>query len=423
MAINLLKNLNFAEIINNNDAITESGKEMLKRYRGFCYSNPVSCSTVNSFVNEAKNFRFDTGLVNIMESVLNYINENNISWKLASACEKINNNDSTYSYIAKLGVGQVEKLLEMKESDVVSYIKSGALKNVQYIPEFRAICKNVYKTTVNEVKNEQFTVTNPVSYVLLENNAQIFSVLGKTYCIEDNTIFEYKCDDETFNTVNAHLQGLKKVDENLEYEYKTTLTGPVTKYVISDDCITFTRGNNINESFDKAENFLQYSDNLSKTMPAYERVNFMNIANAIAQVYENMDNIVVLDCVNLINTTNGTSCAIIECEDETAVDVYRSYQHGNGFTNYNTISEACKEVQRIANVNVSGLFTERINEEAKKADPEGYEEIKEQLSEAKANKINERRQRIAFLAEKYKNDPTRIALLNHTAKELSLLDA
>ena len=28
-----------------------------------------------------------------------------------------------------------------------------------------------------------------------------------------------------------------------------------------------------------------------------------------------------------------------------------------------------------------------------------------------------------FLAEKYKNDPTRIALLNHTAKELSLLDA
>ena len=41
MAINLLKNLNFAEIINNNDAITESGKEMLKRYRGFCYSNPV----------------------------------------------------------------------------------------------------------------------------------------------------------------------------------------------------------------------------------------------------------------------------------------------------------------------------------------------------------------------------------------------
>ena len=201
------------------------------------------------------------------------------------------------------------------------------------------------------------------------------------------------------------------------------MTGPVTKYVISEDCITFTRGNNINESFDKTENFLQYSDNLSKTMPAYERVNFMNIANAIAQVYENMDNIVVLDCVNLINTTNGTSCAIIECEDEAAVDVYRSYQHGNGFTNYNTISEACKEVQRIANVNVSGLFTERINEEAKNADPEGYKEIKEQLSEAKANKINERRQRIAFLAEKYKNDPTRIALLNHTAKELSLLDA
>ena len=72
---------------------------------------------------------------------------------------------------------------------------------------------------------------------------------------------------------------------------------------------------------------------------------------------------------------------------------------------------------------VTAYIYNKVYEEAKNADPEGYEEIKEQLSEAKANKINERRQRIAFLAEKYKNDPTRIALLNHTAKELSLLDA
>ena len=423
MAINLLKNLNFSGIINNTEAITESGKEMLKRYRGYCYSNPVNCSVVNNFVNEVKNFRFDTGLVNIMESVLNYINANKISWRLATVCENINNNDSTYNYIAKVGVGQVEKLLEMNESDVVSYIKSGALKSVQYIPEFRSVCKDVYKSTINEVRTETYTISNPISYVIIKENKQIFSVYGKTYEIDsEGSIAECQCGDKLFNKINSHLQGLKKVEENLTYEYQTSITGPKTKYIISENFIAFNRGKNISETFEDAASFRQYVDTLSKTMPAYERVNFMNISESIAEVFENMDNIVVLDCVNLINSSNGTTCAIIESKEEAAVDVYRSYQQGNSFTNFLTISEACKAVQNVANVNVTNLYTERINEEARKADPFGYDEIKEQLEESKTNQITERRQRIAMLAEKYKNDPTRIALLNHAAKELSMLD-
>ena len=92
MSIKLLKDLNFAEKINANEAITEAGIEILKNYRAYVYSNPATCGIVNGFVLEASKLGFDTGLMSILESVNKFISENNISWKLASACESIRNN-------------------------------------------------------------------------------------------------------------------------------------------------------------------------------------------------------------------------------------------------------------------------------------------------------------------------------------------
>ena len=92
MNIKLLKDLNLAGKINECEAITEAGKEMIKGYKGYLFTNPSTCGLVNSFVREAQKYSFDTGLTSILESVLSFINENNISWKLATACESITNN-------------------------------------------------------------------------------------------------------------------------------------------------------------------------------------------------------------------------------------------------------------------------------------------------------------------------------------------
>ena len=168
MSIKLLKDLQFAEKLNSTEAITEAGKEILKNYRSYCYSNAATYGIVNGFVLEASKVSFDTGLMSILESVNKFISENNISWKLATACESILNNNSTYNYINKLGVQQVEKLLEMSEADIVSYIKAGSLKNIQYIPEFRQICKEIYKQHINEVSAPTYTIKTPVSFVLCQ---------------------------------------------------------------------------------------------------------------------------------------------------------------------------------------------------------------------------------------------------------------
>ena len=208
MSTKLLTNLNFAELISKNEAITEAGKEMLSRYKGYCYSNPVSCGLVNSFIAEASKYGFDSGLTNILESVNSFIKENNISWKLASACESISANNSPYNYLNKtIGVQQVEKLLEMDEANVVSYIKAGSLKGIQFIPEFRAICKEVYKTQVTEAQAVTYNVVNPISYVFEndETKDKYFAVYGKIFKINEEKVeLVNECPDEKFSRINIY---------------------------------------------------------------------------------------------------------------------------------------------------------------------------------------------------------------------------
>lgn len=420
MSVKLLKDLNFTEIINNTSAVTEAGKDMLNNYRGYVYSNPVSCTVVNNFVHEASNFGFDTGLVSILESVTKFINENNISWKLASACESISSNNNTYGYLAKVGIERVEKLLEMKETDVVSYIKAGCLKSIQFIPEFRNICKEVYKTSIVEQHTPAYSIVNPISYVMNENNIQYISVLGKTLAISEGKVDEAVCKDVTFNNVNALLESFKSENDTLVYEYETTMHDKI-KFVIEEGKLTMTKGVNV-EEFDTVAKFNEHANMISRVMPMNEKMNFMKVVSGVSQVFEHIDNIVVLDCTKLISTSTGTVCAITEAENNVNLTVFRSYNAGTSSNNFDFMVEALKNVTKVAGLDLKHLYEERINEDCKKENPEETAAIQEQLNESKQAKLDVRKKQIAMLAEKYKNDPAKITLLNSLARELALLD-
>jgi hypothetical protein len=420
MSVKLLKDLNFTEIINGTSAVTEAGKDMLNNYRGYVYSNPVNCTVVNNFVLEASKFGFDTGLVSILESVNKFINENNISWKLASACESISNSNNTYGYLAKVGIERVEKLLEMKETDVVSYIKAGALKSIQFIPEFRSICKEVYQTSIVEQHTPAYSIVNPISFILNEGNTQYISVLGKTFAITEGVISEAICNNPTFVKVNSLLESFKSEEDSLIYAYETYMHETI-KFVINEDKLTMTKGNK-SEEFDSVVKFNEHANMISKVMPINEKMNFMNIVTNIAQVFENINNIVVLDCTKLITTSTGTVCAITEAENNVNLTVFRSYNAGTSCNNYEYVSEALKNVTKIAGLDLRHLYENRINEDCKKQNPSEVEEIEKQLQEAKEVKLEARKRQIAMLAEKHKNDPAKITLLNSLARELSLLD-
>lgn len=420
MSVKLLKDLNFTEIINGTQAVTEAGKDMLNNYRGYVYSNPVSCNLVNNFVREAAKFSFDTGLVSILESVNKFINTNNISWKLATACESISANNNTYGYLAKVGIEKVEKLLEMQESDVVSYIKAGCLKSIQFIPEFRNVCKEVYKTSVVEQHTPAYSIVNPISFVLNEGNTQYISVLGKTLSITEGFVSEAVCNDVTFNTVNSLLESFKSENDSLVYEYET-VTHEKISFTITENELTVTKGLNTN-TFDNVAAFNEHANMVSRIMPISEKMNFMKVVSGVSTIFENINNIVVLDCTKLISTSTGTICSITEAANNINLTVFRSYNAGTSSTNYDFMVEALKQVTKISGLDLKHLYEARINEDCKKQDPEGSKEIQEQLAESKQAKLDVRKKQIAILAEKYKNDPAKITLLNSLARELSLLD-
>ena len=420
MSIKLLKDLQFAEKLNSTEAITEAGKEILKNYRSYCYSNAATYGIVNGFVLEASKVSFDTGLMSILESVNKFISENNISWKLATACESILNNNSTYNYINKLGVQQVEKLLEMSEADIVSYIKAGSLKNIQYIPEFRQICKEIYKQHINEVSAPTYTIKTPVSFVLCQEGSQIFRVLGKVFEMKDGKINDATVDNKDFYVINDILENFASDGENIVYEYRSS-NNELNKFVISENELIFTRGSKINEKFDTSAKFIEYTNTLSRMLPINEKLTFMNVANSVAKVFENVDNVLSLDNVKVMNCSNGTQLAIVEAKDNVNLTVFHSVNAGSSSNNYDYMVEALNNVIKVSGVDLKSMYEERINEDCKKADPQA-QEIKEQLEANKEAQFDIRKKKIAMLAEQYKNDPVKIALLNKVAKDLAILE-
>lgn len=425
MNIKLLKNLDFASKINGTEAVTEAGKEMLQNYRGYIYSNPVTCGIVNGFIKEAAKFSFDTGLVGILESVNSFIKENNISWQLASACESINANNSSYGYLAKMGLDQVDKLLEMNESEVVSYLKAGAMKNLTFIPEFRQILKNVYASSISEVHAPNYVVSTPVSYVVVSESEDAkdsyFMVLGKTYKRDkDNNVSEAAFDNPKFARINGLLSNFNKDDNSIFVEYKGT-HGDIARFSINENGLEFTKGET-KETFANAADFRQYCDTVSKPMAMNEKLHWMNATSAIAEVFECADNITALDNVNVLTTSTGSVVTIVEGAN-VVMTVNRSLNAGTSCKSYNFMVEALNDVIKVSGIDLKGIYESRIDEDCKKADPEKYQEIKEQLAADKEAAFAARRKKIALLAEQFKNDPVKIALLNKAAKELSMLEA
>lgn len=421
MNIKLLKDLNFAGKINECEAVTEAGKELIKNYRGYLFTNAASCGLVNGFVREAQKYSFDAGLVGILESVLGFINKNKISWKLATACESISNNQSTYNYIAKTGVETVEKLLEMSESDVETYIKAGALKSVQYIPEFRTVCKEVYKSSVTESETPNYKLSTPVSYIHENTNVRYFNVLGKTYKIENGNVSEAVCDDVTFKRINMLLESfVKDNDDNLVYEW--SVGSKHYAVTISEDKITIKTNSNVDESFATITSFKEFCDTYSKTMMMNECLHFMKITSALAEVFECSDKIFALDNVKVLESANGSLCAIVEAENNVNLTVFKSVNFGSASQNYDYMAEALKEVTKVSGIDLKSLYENRINEDVKKANPSEYKSIKEELESSKHAKMELRKKKIAMLAEAHKNDPAIIAVLNKAARDLALLD-
>lgn len=445
MNFKILAELDFQSIIGESMAQTQTGAELLSKYKSFLLVNEASCSLVNSFVKEAAIHTYDNGVNDALKEVADYISENKASWALATACESINANTASHNYINRNAAKQVEKLLEMDEANVVRYVKNGALKNVMFCEAFRNIAKQIFKETPMVEASADYIVKHPVAFVENVGDGLCFAVEGKIYKIDDDknitegvanevsntfrtisTILESSCttiDNHSINVVagnsvytisEAGKCEKCKLEKPGEYEGEKL---PVSdKDVTPDPDKTDDKEKNKKKAVKESMTVAELRENnrlVLMTANPRHRNQFAALLEGIALIAENYDNIANMDNVSIYSTKND-KFIVIEGANTIYASLLASNRHAAWTINENAV-DALSFIKTKTNVNISENYTDAVKNHLEKASEIEQETIKQELHEQKVMSYKER---IEALTEKFKNDPTKLAILSNIAQEL-----
>lgn len=415
MNVKILAGLEFASILNESTGQTQSGNDMLNKYKSFLMANNATCGLVNNFVKEAVQLRYDNGVNKVLEQVSDYISTNKTSWALACACENINGNSSTYNYLNRNAAKQVESLLEADEDTVVKYIKAGALKNVMFCEAFRNIVKQVYADTPIVESTAEYTAVHPISLVENAGDGFLFEVAGSVYKIDESKKIQEVSWSEvsnTFKTVSSLLES------NIVSFDQGTLTakvgnGEYTIYENENEAVVCKRvgHNNVENLFETVAELREHNN---LVVAGSVNRNIAGILEALALTFENYKSITNLDNV-AVYTTNRDKFVVIESGTDLYATLLQSNHNTKWTVNENAVN-ALSFIKTKTNVELGQVYTEAIKAHMANVDEEEKKRLEE---EAKLNEKNEYKERIAALTEKFKNDPAKLAILSELAAKLA----
>lgn len=404
----ILAEMDFGAIIGESSAQTSTGSDLLNKYKSHLMSNESTCGLVNNFIREASNHRYDNGVNAVLEHVADFIQCNKTVWALSTACESIMANSSSYNYLNRNAAKQVEKLLEMEEDEVIKYIKAGALKNVMFCESFRNIAKQVFKDTPIVEATAEYTVAHPVSMVENVGDGVCFEVCGQVYKMDDDkNILESSWTEvsNTFKTISQLLESnMVTVDQTMitvkvnETEYQIKEEGKVTR-IGKDNTLELT-----------TEQLRENSRLMVMTTNARFRNQMAHVLEAIALMTENFSHIVNMDNVS-IYSTNRDRFLVIE-----GANMYATSLTNQKWTINENVVDALSFIKSKTNVSLSECYKEMIETYVETATIEEKEQLE---ADMKAQEIQSYKDRIAALTEKFKNDPTKLAVLSKLAQEVN----
>lgn len=408
MTYKVLMGCDFTQLLNEASAQTQTGAELMTKYRAHLMNNPESCALVNNFVKEASQIRYDNGVNYVLEVLSDYISSNSTSWQLATACESINNDTASRNYLNRNAAKQVENLLEMDEEKVNQYVRAGALKNVMFCEAFRSIAKNVFNNQPMIEQTADYTKFTPASMVESVGDANCFVVMGKLYKIDEN-VEEGNWNEvsNTFKTVESLLESnICSVDEDSIY----------VNYNSKKYTITEANKVKIDEKEMTVEEFRDNSRLVLMTTNPRRRNEVAGVLEAIAQVSENFDKIATLDNVAIYSTPND-KFLVIENGSQLFATLLQS-NHSTGWTINEDALKVCEYIKKQTNTIVSENYKTNIEGAIEQASEESKEQMMEELEN---NQILSIKERIELLTEKFKNNPTKLAVLSKLAAEVSSL--
>lgn len=406
MTYKVLVGLEFTNILSEAYAQTQTGQELLTKYQTYLMANQESCGVVNQFIREASSCQYDNGIVDVLGKVSDYVTENKVSWALASACESINNSQRNYNMLNRNASRQVEKLLEQEETEVVKYIRAGALKNVMFCEAFRNIAKSVFNEQPIIEHKAEYTKITPVSLVENVNDGYCFVVENTLYKVDNaQNIVESNWNEvsNTFKTVSQLLaSNITSIDENninIALNNKT--------YTVSEEGLV-----KVGEKEMTVEQFRDNSRMQVMATHPNQKNNVAAILEAVALVSENYDNIVSLNNV-AIYTTRNDKFIVIESNENLYATLLQSNRHPKWTINENAVN-VLSFIKTKTNTELGEEYNKAVTEAVQKADEQHREDLEKQLNE---NAVLSIKERIALLTEKFKNDPAKLAILSKLATE------
>lgn len=406
-----LASLDFAGKLYEAQVQTQTGRQLINKYQAYCISNPTSCKIVNSFMKEAKSCLYDSGVASVYEAIANTITDNKYSWALASACELIREDSSKGNYLNRRAAEQVAPMLEMKERDIVDYIKSGALKSVMYVESFRNIAKSVYADQPVVESNKQYTVVHPVSIVEQKEDVVYFNILGSIYKIENDTITEAKEDEVSRDFIYMN-QLLDSNSIALEGDaLKLSIGNRVYIAERSGECILKANDRDLVLTVEQLrENSLGYVQTL-----AYNSKNAASsILESFTKIVENFDNLCVLNNASIVYSAND-QFMIIEHNGRAYAKMLKT-NHTHAWRVEDNIAKVCESIKKYTHVDVSDQYAESIGTVLEQVSAEEGQQITESLER---DRMLERKRKIAELTERYKSDPVRLHMLSQIAADLN----
>lgn len=409
MTPNVLVDLQFQELLSEATAQTASGQEVLSKYQSYLLNNSVNCSVVNSFVKESAGLAFDAGVKKVLNVTTDYINENRISWMIATACENILENGNSRDYLNRNAANQAKKLLEQDEENVVKYIRAGALKNIMFCEAFRSIASEVFKNSTKIVEQcQDYTRFTPVSMVEEGANGEHYFVVKGRLFERDNygvvtESHDWNSVSDTFKVVESLLESnLVTIDEdNIYVKYNEQ------EYTISEAGMIKHGDKEMNVSEMREENQLY----LRVANPKVKRT-MDQVLEAIAVCAENYGSIVTLENVGIYSTKNSQFMVIESNENLIAESL-------QGINKWSVNENALKTLDLIkskTNVNLTEQYKSNIELAISEADRTSRNEIRKTLEN---NEILSVKERISLLTEKFKNDPAKLAVLSKLAEEVA----
>jgi 23S rRNA maturation mini-RNase III len=411
----ILAEMEFASIISGAQANTQTGAELINRYKSYVMAHDINHAVVNGFIREASKLNYDNGIMETLNKVSAYVNANKTSWALASACEQLNADNSSYNYINRnFAVKQVEKLLEMNEEDVVKYIKAGALKNVMFCEAFRNIAKQVYKDTPLVESTADYTRITPVSMVESSNNNTYFVIEGNLFKIDDNgVVSEAKANEvsNTFKNVNQLLES----SQSKVYSDLVSIETPNATYEITEANMVKKIGKE--GTYEMTVEQLRENNRLVlMTCNPTKRHQMASLLEGIALISENYDRIANLDNA-AVYVTNNDRFLVIESETNLYSTLLKSTRHPKWTINENVV-DALSFIKTKTNTSLNDIYKTNIDECIEKmADDE-----KQMVAENLKNQTHQNyRERIELLTEQFKNDPVKLAVLSKLANDLNNL--